>query len=164
MAETKKLIKERRLEYEGIFNLKDLFDLVMMWVSDNGYDILNRHTTEQALTSGKTSKLILELHRKVSDYIKLTMKLECEVKNCKEVVIEKDSYSVKSNQGNVLILITSGIETDYEKIWDEGANRIFIRELFDRFVYNLSISNSEKKMINETDDLTKHIKSFLNMY
>ena len=91
------------------------------------------------------------------------MRLELEAKDCTQVIVENEGVKTKKNKGDVEIKIEPIFETDYEGRWDQGPQKMLVKEIFDKFVFSLELNAKEKQFRKEVDALIKHIKNHLNM-
>ena len=106
----------------------------------------------------------IEPFKKITDYAKLVIRINIIIKNLKEVVVEKQKHKMKMNQGDVQVIIDGFLITDYENRWEGKPEYVFIRALFDKFVYKRYNSEFERTLVNEVEELTTTLKSFLNLY
>ena len=133
------------------------------WFKDNGYDPMRTEATEQVLQNGKVSTVDMESEKKLSDYLKYNMKLELEAKDYVPILIENNGVKTKKNKGIIEIKIEPILETDYEGKWRQEPQKMVIKEIFDKFIFNIELNTKEKQFVKEAGALVKHIKIYLNM-
>lgn len=164
MTETKIIIDNLGLNYEGLFNAKDYYKLLDNFFAEKNYDKREVLNMEKVEAGGKYIELEIEPYRKISDYAKLVIRIRTKMFNVKEVEVEKDGHKLRLNQGKVNILIDGIIQTDYESRWTDVPVRIFIRTLYEKFVYRKYMENDEAKLKDEVGQLHTQLKSFFNLY
>jgi hypothetical protein len=84
--------------------------------------------------------------------------------NVKEVEVEKDGHKLTLNQGRVAVLIDGILQTDYENRWSSVPFYIFIRTMYDKFIYKSYIDQFEAKLNEEVEQLHTQMKAFFNLY
>ncbi len=80
----------------------------------------------------------------------------------KKVEIVEGKKKLKVDQGRVLIYIDGFIEHDYEHRWDDIPLFVFLRTLYDKFIYKAYTERFEHKLTNDVHSLYNEIEKFLN--
>lgn len=163
MAERLIVVDKDRLEYDGLFDVKDVHKVLQDWASDKGYWLVEKIHSETTRPEGKTIDLVLEPFKKVSDYIKLIVKIRVQFSNVKDVVVERDDKKVKVQEGKVSMLMTGIIETDYEHKWETKPVWYTLRVLLDKYVLSPFMSAYEREVKNDCESLKNNVKGFLNL-
>lgn len=164
MTETKILIDDLALNYEGLFSAKEYYKLVDGFMSEKNYDKKEVLNTEKVDAQGKYVELEIEPYKKVSDYAKIIIRVKTKMFNVKEVEVEKEGHKLRLNQGKVNILIDGILQTDYENRWTNKPTWIFIRTIYDKFIYKTYIDQFENNVKRDVDQLHTQLKAFFNLY
>lgn len=164
MVEKKIVIDNDRLSYKGLFDMKELYRLIDTFFHDKGYEKRETRNKEFVSPEGKYLELWLEPYKKITDYAMVVLRLQIIVENLREVVVEKEQHKKKMHKGEVLIIIDGFLVTDYENRWEGKPEYVFIRTLFDKFIYRRHTQEFEGVLIDESEELKSSIKSFLNLY
>lgn len=164
MSEKKLVIDQLKLNYQGLFEVNELFKAVDAWFYEKGYDKYEKKNEEQVLPTGREIVLELRPWKKITDYAKNEIRVRMFMHNIKEVEIEKDGTKVKLNQGEIQIIFDGYMETDYENKWENKPLFFFIRTLFDKYIYRGYTSKFEGNLVDDVHDLHTRIKAFLNIY
>ena len=163
MAERRIVVDTLRLNYQGLFNLNELYLVIDKWFRERGYDKYERNNYEQVFKDGRQIELELEPWKKTSDYAKCAIKMNMLFSNVKDVVVKRDGFNVKMNQGKILITFMGYLETDYENKWESKAFMFFLRTIFDMYIYKIQTNKFEAYVADETSHLYNTIKAYLNM-
>jgi len=163
VAERNIVVDHKTLTYEGLFNTKDLYQLVHKWFFDKGFDNSEKKNFEHVYPTGKQIEAEMWPWRKMTDYSRMILKVHFLITNIKEVEIVKDGLKKKLNQGKVIMTVNSYHETDYENKWESKALFIFLRTLFDKFVFSVHTGKYDQQIIDETNHLFHLVKGYLNV-
>jgi hypothetical protein len=164
MTETRIIIDNLAINYEGLFNAKEYFKFLDSFFAEKNYDKREGLNMEKVESSGKYVEQEIEPYKKLSDYAKLVIRVNTKMFNVKEVEVEKDGHKLTLNQGRVAILIDGILQTDYENRWSSVPFYIFIRTMYDKFVYKSYIDQFEGKLNEEVEQLHVQMKAFFNLY
>lgn len=164
MSEQKIVVDHMKLNYKGLFDVRELYKVLDNFFKEKGYDKRELRNIEHVKPEGKYIELELLPFKKVSDYAKFVIRVEAIMNNIKEVDIEKDSHQMKLNQGEVTVIFDGIMETDYEHRWDTRPEYVFIRTIFDKFVYRIYTRQWESQLVRDVEHLHSIVKSFLNLY
>ena len=164
MAERKVLVDGVNLKYEGLFNFKDLYNILDSWLAENSYDKREHENLEKVTPTGKFIRIELRPWRTSSDYEKVEMKIVLTVHDMVDVVVEKDGMKMKLNKGSVSIVFSGFLLTDVEGRWTSKAFFFFLSQVFDKFIYKTQLGRLEATLKHDVMMLHKTLKSFLNMH
>ncbi len=164
MSEVKLVIDGKTLEYEGLFDAQEMYKLIDHFFWQRGFDKREIHNLEKVRESGKYVELELQPYKKISDYAKIIVRMFIRMFDVKEVEVELDGQKVRLNQGRILIIFDGFLETDYENRWENKPIYIFIRTVFDKFIYKSYTDKFEGMLEDEVGQLVTQLKSFLNLY
>src|SRR3989338_2413720 len=163
MTERKIVIDTLQLNYQGLFNMNELYLIIDKWFREKGYDKYEKKNFEHVYKDGKQIEIEMEPWKKTTDYAKAIIKTNILVTNLKEVVIKKDKFTVKTNQGKILITFMGFLETDYEGRWESKAWVYFLRTMFDQYIYRIHTDKFEGYVAEDVNHLYNTIKAYLNI-
>jgi hypothetical protein len=164
MTETKIVIDNLSLNYEGLFSAKEFYRLVDSFMQEKNYNKKEVLNTEKVESSGKFIEMEIEPYKKVSDYAKITIRVRTKMFNVKEVEVEKDGHKLRLNQGKVNLLIDGILQTDYENRWTNRPVWIFLRTIYDKFIYKSYIDQFDNEVMRDVNQLHTQLKAFFNLY
>lgn len=163
MVEKRPVIEQEQVIYEGIFNLKELYQLFYDWMSDKGYVPVEKRVHESVTKTGKHVEVELEPYRKYSDYAKSVIRVHVTAHGVKDVETTVDGRKRKMQQGQVRVTFDSWLETDYEGRWETKPVFYVLRALFEKYVYTPFLSGFITGVRNDTLELKGQVKSYLNI-
>ena len=163
MAERLIVVDKERLDYEGLFEAKALFDVLKQWATDKGYWLIEKKHGEATRPEGKYIDFDLEPFKKFTDYAKSIIKIKMQFADVKDVTVEKDGKKTKLQDGKVIIVMDGILETDYEHRWEGKPILYLIRTVFEKYVYTPFISGFERGIKEDTMLLKNNIKAYLNL-
>jgi hypothetical protein len=164
MVERKVLADEEVLEYEGLFNLLELYSIIDEFFKLKGYDKFEKLNEESVYPAGKTIHIILTPMKWHTDYVRKVLKIDMTFTDCKEVETEIDKLKVKLNQGKIRIMYSCWLDTDWEGRWEQRPIYYFIRTIFDKYIYRQHTKDFEGEIIADMNELREKMGSFLNLY
>jgi hypothetical protein len=164
MTEREPVVDKYKIKYEGLFSSRELYKLIDVWFEDRGYEKKEMRNVEIVKPEGKYVQIDLEPWKCYTDYAKFVIKIKYMLTDLKEVEIEKDNVKVKLNQGKILLIFDSWVETDYFNRWETKPLFFFLRTVFDKYIYKPYTMGYRSKCREDTMTLITQIKSFLNLY
>lgn len=164
MAERRIIIDNLMLQYEGLFELRELYLLIDKWLRQKGYDKFEKRNHEHVLKDGKYIEMELEPWKKISDYAKIVINIYMHCYDIKEVIVKKDKVDVRINQGKVKIRFIGYLVTDYESKWEGKPFFYLLRAIVDKWIYRVSSDKLESAVAEDVKHLHQNIKAFLNLY
>jgi hypothetical protein len=163
MAERRIIIDNLLLQYEGLFELRELYMMIDKWLRQKGYDKFEKRNHEHVLKDGKYIEVELEPWKKITDYAKIVINMYMHCYNIKDVVVKKDNQDVRMNQGKVKIRFIGYLVTDYESKWEGKPVFYFLRAVMDKWVYRVSADKFEGAVSEDVKHLYQNVKAFLNL-
>ena len=163
MTEVKNITFNDVLNYNGIIDLKGLYNMMNKWLDENKYDRLEEESYEFILPEGKQVTFVIRPYKKISDYSKIEIKIELDCQKLKEVVVKKDGAREKLYKGELNIAFHTFLVTDRERSWENPPVVFFLRTLLERFVYRNYIEKEEEMVVKHKNQLMREVKGYLNM-
>jgi len=164
MAERRIVIDNLILQYEGLFQIQELYLVIDKWLRQKGYDKFEKRNYEHVLKDGKYIEMELEPWKKITDYAKITLNMYFHLHNVKDVVVKKDNKDISMNQGKIRIRFIGYLVTDYEHKWEGKPYFYFLRAVFDKWIYKVSADKYEGAVGEDLTHLYQNIRAFLNLY
>ena len=164
MVEVKVVVDNLQLSYDGLLNINELYMLIDKFFKDHMYDKRETQNMEKIEPKGKYIEIELQPYRKMTDYVKFIIRIRINMFDVKEVEIEKDGQKIRMNNARVNMVFDGFLETDYEGRWEGKPTYVFIRTVFDKFIYKIYTERFEKQLSEDVHNLHAQIKSFLNLY
>ncbi len=163
MTERETVAGKTTLTYEGIFNIRDMFNLVSDFCKTHGYAFIERKHVESTTPNGKHITLELMLPRKLNDYAKSVIMLRAEAANLQEKSVERDRARKKFHTGKLTMTFEGILETDYEKRMAAKPEMILLRKIFERFAFTSFLTKSKNQLAADVEFLKGQLKAFLNL-
>ncbi|MBS3142014.1 hypothetical protein J4464_01365 [Candidatus Woesearchaeota archaeon] len=164
MSEREILVDKRRMTYEGLFSVADLYSLIDEYFEEKGYDKHEKKNIERVTPNGKDIEIEVEPWKKITDYAQSIIRVRILMTGIKEVEVEKDGVKIKLNQGKVQLIFDAIFETDYEHRWEAKPVFHFVRTIVDRYLYKTYTNQYKGEVMNDFNMLVYQIKAFLNLY
>ena len=164
MSEKTTVVDKEVIKYEGLFSVKELYQLIEDWENSKGYFPVENFIEESVEKEGKVITAKLEPFKKLTDYAKAIIKIDLMISGCKEVEVTRAGKKQKLNKGLVVIEIMSILETDYEHKWEMKPWLYVLRTAFEKYIYTPFLSGFKNAVREDTDHLKEQIKAFLNLY
>jgi len=164
MAERTTVVDGEKIVYKGLFDFRELYNIIDAFLWQKGFDKRVRKNEEQVSTDGKFVSVNLQPWKKITEYIKHEMKILISVHHAKEEIREIDGIKKKLTNGVVEINFFAYLVTDYEGRWEQRAEYFFLRTIFDRFVYKMQNQSSAGTLKSDVKILKGEVESFLNLH
>ena len=162
MAEKQRFIT-KFLSYEGLFDYKEFFRVMDVWYRDKFYDKHERRN-EQITNPDGSKQIELEFlpWKKVTDYYRLSMKIEMSVTKMKDVEVDIDGKKRVLQHGLINMKFTGYLSVDYERKWNT-AFQYFLRDIFDKYINRAITQKYEIMLVGHVNDLYNTMQAYLNM-
>lgn|SRR5574342_50466 len=163
MAERNIVVDKERLDYQGVFDAKELFKVMQNWATDKGYWLIEKKHGETTKPEGKVVDMDFEPFKKYTDYAKSVIKIKAQFQDMKDVVVERDGKKVKLQEGKIVMIFDGILETDYEGRWEGKPLFFVLRNVFEKYVYTPFVSGFERGVKEDVMALKNNVKSYLNL-
>lgn len=164
MGQKQIIVDGKKLEYEGLFDPKDLYSIIDEQFQQHSFDKNEHKNSEHIYEDEKQLIMDLRPYKKLSDYVKVEIKMIIIAKHLKEVEIEKDGVKRKLYKGHINITFTAYMYTDYENAWETRPFYFTFRMLIDKFVYKGYMDQAKEELVNLTDEVYNEVRTYLNMH
>lgn len=162
MAEKNNIMTNEIVSFKGLFHIDDLFSMTNDYFKELGYDINIGSNQTDIESNHKKIKVVYNIWKKISDYIKYVVKVEISSKmNDVEILIDGVPSIVQ--KGDITISISGTVISDYEKSWEQKPEYFFIRTLFNKYIYKVKNSQDGGTLSGHVGKFKAEVASFLNM-
>ena len=135
VGEVNHIVDHLRLEYKGVFSIKDLFSFFTKWFQESPYEKGGDYVSEMNSSKGKFIEYNYVPWKKQTDYVRHFMRLRLMIFDAKKVDIMVDGKKRKLDHAKIQIYIDGYVEYDYENRWSGTPLFMFIRTIFTKFFY-----------------------------
>ena len=164
MAEAEIIVDGKKLEYEGLFQPGELYTVIDELMAQRTFDKNEYRNFEYVHEGHKQIDMELRPYKKLSDYIKVEIRIKIRATNLKHVEIEKNGVKKKYYHGKVKVVFVTYLITDYENAWETKAFYFLARMLVDKFIYKGYLSEAKAIGVSVTNEAYYEIRSYLNMH
>ncbi len=164
-ADQEYIIREERVQYEGLFNVGDLHKHIDEYFEEKGYDKGEDKNAEIVNDSGERYiEVIFRPWKKITDYARVEFDVRLTIEHMKDVEVEKNGIKILIQHGKVHIEFNVTVSTDYEDRWSDTKKHLFWRIIFDRFFLKDYRKQYHAEGMDDYKMLKYQIQSFLNMF
>lgn len=163
MSEKKIVVDDMKIEYQGLFDAKELYRIIENWTKENGYNKKEQSNIEHVNTDGKYVEIKFEPSKSITDYAKIIIKLKLSMNGIKDVEVKREGHKLHLQQGKVGFSFQGILETDYEGKWETKPILFFIRTLYDKYIYRNYSGKYEGEINRDVNLLAGDIKRYLNL-
>lgn len=164
MAERMTILDGEKISYKGLFDFKEVYNLIDAYLWQKGFDKRIRKNEEHNSQDSKYAHIIMQPWKRVSEYIKHEIKLDIAVHHAKDEIREIDGVKKKFTNGTISITFWGYMVTDYEGRWAGKAEYFFLRTIMDKWVYKTQHQSSASMLKNDIRLLKGEIESYLNLH
>jgi hypothetical protein len=164
MAFVRVVVDHMKLEYSGLFDSKELFKHIASFANNNSLQKRDTKSFEQDLPEGKCIETESDYWRKVTDYARTTYRIRILIHNLKKVEAMLDKKKKNLSSGKVVIWFDAFLEQDYEHRWEDVPMLLFIRTLFDKWLYHGYTERFEQRITHLTNHWYDQTEKFFNFY
>jgi len=164
MSDLRIVIDHQKLEYEGPFDLNALVTMIQRFLFERGFDRKLEKDFEMDSKSGKQVEWQIANWKKITDYAKYIFRIRMLVHDYVKVDAEKDNKKVKIGNGRVVIFFDGLLELDYFHKWDTRPVFLFMRALFDKFIYKFYTERFEQRLTYDMTHLINEVEKFFNLH
>ena len=162
MPETDYVIKEIKLVQEGVFDFKEVYNVVKGWFNLHKYDVFEKNYREtQRQDDTKEIKIEFDSEKKIDQYIKYLINVDIKINDHKIVQGPKGKRLV---QGTLTIEIEAMLQSDFDAAWEGRPLAKFTRGLYDKFVRGDKYEEYKKELHDQGYELYNELKAYLNLH
>jgi hypothetical protein len=163
MVEKRQLVYDLRLSYNGPLSIEGFYAEVEKWMEEKGLTKEIKKSSEELTTKGKRIEWVVECWKSMATEEKYEIRLRALFDKVRDVKRKKKGRSITISEADALFVIDTFIETKFLSRWTEKPLNRFFRTLFDKYIWNI-VDTNDSHIIDESYDLHKRIKAYLNIY
>lgn len=164
MAETRLVVDQLKLSYEGLFNITELYALINSWFYDRNWDWYEKVNQEQITPGGKQVRIIMEPYKNYSDYYRGMIQVKIHITDLKDVDVELEGENLRLGQGQIKVIINGYLRSDRKSKWANQPFYWLISILINRYFFRQHYLKLERWIESDVEDLHGKIKSYLNSF
>lgn len=156
------IVTGQQVNYQGLFNYRELMKLIDQWLKKNGYIKVIMGDKESVYKTGRSINLRMRPYKPIKTN-KYEIQLWINITNMTEVIKKVDGYKTRMDRGKVNIVLDAFFIDSVRGKWESRAEYFMIRAIFDKFLMTPKSKNHDGKLKAELMDLKEEINSFLNL-
>ncbi|MBW3000195.1 hypothetical protein KY339_05990 [Candidatus Woesearchaeota archaeon] len=151
------------LQYDGLFDLKELYDLIHDWAKENGYSEVGKKDKGAIHPAAKNVSTIIVLEKPFDDKtLKIDVTLDME--DLTEETVEVEKRKEKLLKGNVTMILNGFVISWREGRWEQKGIVFFIRAIIDKFIYKIERGKDIATLVRDARDLRSKVSAFLKIH
>ncbi len=162
LAEKRKIIK-KEISYEGVFDSKEIYNLIYDWFFKRMY-IAEEPVVEEVVKKDK--KYIFwetEFFRSPNEYVKFNIVVDVFFNDMKEVKVEYKGRKATLKEGKVKIEIEGEFITDFENKYEGNALSWYFRIMFEKFLFRPEMDEFQEELKEEVRNIYMYLKKYFNL-
>ncbi|MBI2138584.1 hypothetical protein HYU13_03280 [Candidatus Woesearchaeota archaeon] len=163
MSSFRLIVDHLKLDYSGTFDFKGLIRVINAWAFEKDMEKNENKANEIETPDGRQIEYENQVTKRLSDYTIFCLKMRILGKNLKKVELVKDKRKMKVDRGRILFFLDGFLQTDSESKWEDRPLLIFLRTMFDKFIYKLYTDRFERQLTRDCYELFHLVERFLNM-
>ena len=163
MGEHRIIVDHLKLEYKGPVNFNELIRNIETHFAEKHFEKRSDRTYEIDAPKGKYIEWIQGSWKKISDWIRLVIKIRIQAYDMVKVDAVLDKKKIRIDNCRMIIYFDGYIETDYEHRWDEKPLLIFFRTIKDKFLEKAYTERFESILTQDVHQVYELTQRYLNM-
>jgi len=160
----KETIFSSQIKYLGIFSLKDYYQFCYDWLTEQiGLTLVEDKYSEKLNKDAKDIDIEWTAFRKVTDYFKFEFKIKYKIIALKNVEVVQNNAKVKTNHGEVKLILKGNLIRDYDGKFEKDSFRKFLRSIYEKWVIASRVEQFEENLAGECDEFLNQAKAFLDL-
>lgn len=164
MSEIRTVVDHLSINYSGLLSFKELYRTIREWFGNKGYIFVELQNTENVMEAGKEIYINLEPFNKITDYAKLVIRVQIKATELIDVLVTVDGTKKRMNKAKIGVVLDGYLVTDYENKWESKPMMIFLRTIYDKFLFKARTEEYNERVKADVENLRGNIKSSLNLY
>ncbi|MFW5852481.1 MAG: hypothetical protein ACOCUR_00450 [Nanoarchaeota archaeon] len=164
MPERRTVVSGRVLRHSGTFNAREMYDLIDQWFADNGFSDRDEVEHMEKITKNKKEvEIFYQPSKKVSDFVKIELRLLITISGLKRKVVEINGKSVGVNEGDLEIAFDGFVTTDYENREENKPEHFVWRTFVDKFIKKTTVSEFDGMISGYIQELYTYLRRYLEI-
>lgn len=164
MTELYYLVDHLKIDYKGAFELNQMIRLITSYTKEMGFDARYDKDFEINTKAGKHVDFVFYPWKKITDFARHQIKVRILTENMVKVDAVLDNKKVKLDYGRLQIFIDGTLDLDYFSKWNKHPVLMFIRTLYNKFVYRAYTERFEQRLIFDIHHIYDRLQKMLNQY
>lgn len=164
MVERQTLVNKQKINYDGVFVVKEIYDFFDNFMKKHGYQRHNIQNGEYVKKNGRNIEMIFELRKPISEYYANVIRINMQLEDVKDIEIDKEGYKKNANIGKICFSLDCISQQDFEHKWENKPGFFFIRILFDRYLFKPFTTNYQGLAMKDYTMFVNELKAKLNLY
>jgi len=163
-AGEQEIIYSSKVKYNGIVDFKEFYQFCYDWLKEEtGLDIVEGKYNEKIVGDAKELDIKWEGTKRLTDYFKMKFKVDFLVLRLKEIEIEQEGKKIKTNKGEVKLIVKGILMRDYQGKFDKSAWNKFTRGIYEKWVIPSRVDQFEDQVASKVDEFLGQAKAWLDM-
>ena len=158
------LLKEERIQYDGFYDLGELYKHAHDWLEWRKFDIEEKKYKEKLKGDKKDLEIQWSVTRDYDEYSKIELEVKWILIAMAEVEVEKDGKKSKMNKGEINIFVSAYLILDKDDKWEATPFWKFLKHFYERYLYKSTIDVLKGEVWKTGWNFYNEIKSFLQLY
>ena len=150
------LERDIEVKFNGKFRVNDLYKEISRWAKKNQYDVQEVGYEVKREDDSQSTKIVLEIDKKISDYAKIGIFTTLIGTNLKTIKVKNKVLQ----EGNMLVSLSTFIKKDYDDVWSRKNIYRFFREFYDKFITKNNFEIDENMINKDSKNLKNAIKDY----
>jgi len=156
MAEIDNILSDIKVEYEGQFDLDEVYSLIKDFLKGKGFFISPKEYSGKDKSKFKSK---WAAQKKIDDFNKYVIEPTIKGDSIKHVTSKNKNLV----EGTISIKLDSFIEHDYENKTENKPLFKFFKDIYDKFIEKSRQNKYEKELKDYTFELINEIKAYFNL-
>ena len=153
-----------KLEFEGLFSMKEVFRIIDKYFRLKAFDKKITFDEEYQTEKGKYIHIKTEHYKKVDSYVRLQTRLWIYANELVDVEKEVDGVKIKTQKGKLSITFDSSLQTAYFGLMADKKPMYFLfRVLYEQYLARPRIAYWENVARHVINEVKTEIAGYLNL-
>lgn len=155
-----------KVDYQGIFDLSDLYKKTKAWMNYEGYgdensNFLETKYIERIRPIGKQIEIKWFGEKIINDYISYFITVEYTGIGIKDTEVTFEGRKIKMNSGHTIITIKADLILNRQGKWEKDS---ILKRLHDRRLFRKYIEDYRDDLMDKATSLFTEIKAYFNLH
>lgn len=160
MPETDFVVRDLKITYDGVFDLKEIITHIKGWLDLSKFDYTEKEYKDILKEDKRDIKIELDCSKVIDEYLQKTINITLKIKDHKIVQVKNKNLV----QGNLTIKLESKLKSDYNSSWEGKPLTKFVRGIYDKFVKGDIYETYKKDIKEKTYELYNELKAYMNLH
>lgn len=157
-----KTIFEQTIKNKGLFSYTELYTFCYNWFKNENY-LLSEDEYVEKVSGAKEVQIKWKAKKKITDYYQHIIDVKWHILGMSEVEVEENGKKIKTNKGDLKIVVKGILKRDYEETWDKQPFYKFLRGIYDKYIMRTTTEEYEDMLFAKSLRFVEDTKAFLNL-